>query len=108
MNVLYISETRLPHAWTAAAQRADWHLLHERDVMSALGAYVTTLPQVIVLHGAVGSMAYAHLRDILPDSPYPFTVTVRVGEQGAADVHLPYDADSPTIRAALNAAITCC
>jgi hypothetical protein len=83
-NMLYIGDSQNGLALHSAVESRDWYVYVPKDVMEALGMYVTYCPDIVIIEPTITSdfakQVYYHLQTVdaepmlmLDQSPYPLS-----------------------------------
>ena len=111
---LYIAEAAPSQTWRDLAEQHNWHLLHQADLMSALGAYITYLPAIVVLDlqdSPLAREASYHLESVFTTSPQNAQLVIelrhcyQMTQQGLLmRISIPKDASMSQLNAMLDEA----
>lgn len=79
--LLYISDETPHKDWLYLASCYNWDVLHQRDLLSALGAFIMLMPGIVVVNrrSVVGSEAMSHIEDVLPTTPQSRLILIELG-----------------------------
>ncbi len=79
--LLYISDQLPDEEWRQFASSQQLEIMHQSDLLSALGAFVMLMPGIVVIdcRSTVGNEALSHIEDVLPTTPQPMLIVIELG-----------------------------